>query len=141
MELKTSLEHIERYSAKLWRLHCKQHKDNIILSFNEYDYLKVIQYAEKPLRLTDIAAQLEVSKPSASNMIVRLESRGLVSRKQSSEDARVSHITLTDKAVQLMQFDDVIYASFANEIEKVLTKKECQQLEGLLAKLFTQLKP
>ncbi|MEZ8096591.1 MarR family winged helix-turn-helix transcriptional regulator [Photobacterium swingsii] len=139
MQLKTSLEHIERYSAKLWRLHCKENKNEISLSFNEYDYLKVIQYADESMRLTDIATKLEVSKPSASAMIVRLEKRGLIARLACPEDARVNHVVLTDKAKVELDHDDAIYANFSDEIAGALSPQEYQQLESLLAKLFTKL--
>lgn len=139
MKLKTSLENIERYSAKLWRLHCKENKNEISLSFNEYDYLKVIQYADEPMRLTDIAGKLEVSKPSASTMIVRLEKRGFILRIPCEDDARVSHIVLTEKAKVELNHDDAIYANFSDEIATALSQEEYQQLELLLAKLFTKL--
>ncbi len=66
--LEKNLEKMERFAAKVWRKYGKE--DPLAqLSFNEYDYLKVIQNSPQAIRLTDLAIALEVTKPSASNMI------------------------------------------------------------------------
>ncbi len=56
MSLGIQLEKLERFTAKVWRKYSKE--DPIAqLSFNEYDYLKVIQGAQEAIRLTDLAAE------------------------------------------------------------------------------------
>ena len=63
--LDQNLEKIERFASKIWRTQVNE--DPICqLSFNEYDYLKVIQASLEPIRLTDLAIEMQVTKPSAT---------------------------------------------------------------------------
>ena len=94
--LNQNLEKIERFASKIWRT--QVNKDPMCqLSFNEYDYLKVIQSSPEPIRLTDLAIEMQVTKPSVTTMVQRLERKGLVERKASLEDARSKLVVLTSK--------------------------------------------
>ncbi|MBW3694211.1 MarR family transcriptional regulator [Vibrio sp. T187] len=131
--LAKNLEKIERFASKIWRVHSKE--DPIgQLSFNEYDYLKVIQSAPEPIRLTDLAKEMEVTKPSATNMVQRLERKGLVERKACVEDARAKRVALTEKAELGLEEESRVYGIMAQGIEKRLSKDEVQQLNLLLNK-------
>lgn len=131
--LTENLEKIERFAAKIWRVHSKE--DPIgQLSFNEYDYLKVIQLAPEPIRLTDLAQEMEVTKPSATNMVKRLERKGLVERKVCVEDARSKRVALTDQATLGLKEESKVYGIMSKGIEKKLSKEEAFQLNQLLSK-------
>ncbi|MGF1754545.1 MarR family transcriptional regulator [Vibrio makurazakiensis] len=131
--LTDNLEQIERFAAKIWRVHSKE--DPIAqLSFNEYDYLKVIQSASEPIRLTDLAQEMEVTKPSVTNMVQRLERKGLVQRKACVEDARSKRVALTPKAVSGLEDESRVYGIMAQGLEKKLSKEEAVQLSLLLNK-------
>ena len=133
MSLEIQLEDLERFSAKVWRTF--QHEDPISkLSFNEYDYLKALQSATEPMRLTDLAAGLEVSKPSATNMVKRLEKKDLVTRIACIEDARSKRVTLTDYAKQSLALESKVYTIMAQMLTKNLTPEESTRLEQLLNK-------
>ncbi|WP_394247745.1 MarR family winged helix-turn-helix transcriptional regulator [Vibrio profundi] len=131
--LTENLEKIERFAAKIWRVHSKE--DPIgQLSFNEYDYLKVIQSAPEPIRLTDLAQEMEVTKPSATNMVKRLERKGLVERKVCIEDARSKRVALTAQATLGLKEESKVYGIMSKGIEKKLSKEEAFQLNQLLSK-------
>ncbi|WP_070972359.1 MarR family winged helix-turn-helix transcriptional regulator [Vibrio sonorensis] len=133
MSLDTSLEMLERFSAKTWRKYANQ--DPISqLSFNEYDYLKVIQLAKEPLRLTDLADEMRVSKPSASNMVKRLEKKGLVTRVECSEDARSKRIKVTEHTLEVLEVEAIVYREIAQQVSRSLTVEESDILSALLAK-------
>jgi DNA-binding MarR family transcriptional regulator len=134
--LTDNLEKIERFAAKIWRVHSKE--DPIAqLSFNEYDYLKVIQFASEPMRLTDLAQEMEVTKPSVTNMVQRLERKVLVQRKTCVEDARSKRVALTEKAVIGLEDESRVYGIMAQGLEKKLSKEETAQLSLLLSKALT----
>jgi len=134
--LTSNLEKIERFAAKVWRIHSKEDPINQ-LSFNEYDYLKVIQLASEPLRLTDLAVEMEVTKPSATNMVQRLERKGLVQRKACTEDSRAKRIELTEKATIGLQEESHVYGIMSKGLEKKLSREELEQLNLLLTKALT----
>nr|WP_306416845.1 MarR family transcriptional regulator [Vibrio sp. D420a] len=128
-----NLEKIERFASKIWRT---QSKEDPIgqLSFNEYDYLKVIEAAKEPIRLTDLAEEMQVTKPSATTMVQRLERKGLVERRPSSEDARSKLVVLTAKAETGLEEESKIYQVMANTLESQLSEQEIEQLNLLLNK-------
>lgn len=131
--LNENLEKIERFASKIWRT---QSKEDPIgqLSFNEYDYLKVIEAAKEPIRLTDVAEEMQVTKPSATTMVQRLERKGLVERRPSPEDARSKLVVLTAKAETGLEEESKIYQVMAKTLENQLTEQEIEQLNLLLNK-------
>ncbi len=50
--------------------------------------------------ISKLSADVNLSQATVTNIIGRLETRGLVSRSRSSEDRRVVHATLTDLGVE-----------------------------------------
>ncbi|CDU13905.1 MarR family winged helix-turn-helix transcriptional regulator [Vibrio coralliirubri] len=131
--LNQNLEKIERFASKIWRTQVNE--DPICqLSFNEYDYLKVIQASPDPIRLTDLAIEMQVTKPSATTMVQRLERKGLVERKASLEDARSKLVVLTSKAEVGLEEESKIYQVMAQILESRLSEQESQQLNLLLNK-------
>ena len=131
--LDQNLEKIERFASKIWRTQVNE--DPICqLSFNEYDYLKVIQASPEPIRLTDLAIEMQVTKPSATTMVQRLERKGLVERQASLEDARSKLVILTKKAEIGLQEESKIYQVMAQTLESRLSEQESQLLNQLLDK-------
>jgi len=131
--LNQNLEKIERFASKVWRTQVNE--DPICqLSFNEYDYLKVIQASPEPIRLTDLAVEMQVTKPSATTMVQRLERKGLVERKTSLEDARSKLVVLTHKAELGLEEESKIYQVMAQILESRLSEQESKQLNQLLDK-------
>jgi len=131
--LNQNLEKIERFASKVWRTQVNE--DPICqLSFNEYDYLKVIQASPEPIRLTDLAIEMQVTKPSATTMVQRLEKKGLVERKASLEDARSKLVALTHKAELGLEEESKIYQVMAQILESRLSEQESKQLNQLLDK-------
>ncbi|MFS1893597.1 MarR family winged helix-turn-helix transcriptional regulator [Vibrio lentus] len=131
--LDQNLEKIERFASKIWRTQVNE--DPICqLSFNEYDYLKVIQASPEPIRLTDLAIEMQVTKPSATTMVQRLERKGLVERQASIEDARSKLVILTKKAEIGLEEESKIYQVMAQTLESRLSEQESQLLNQLLDK-------
>ncbi|WP_196221450.1 MarR family winged helix-turn-helix transcriptional regulator [Sansalvadorimonas verongulae] len=116
--------------SKVWRT-MDSPPDAQALTCNEYDYLKTVQILGNP-RLSEIAEDLSVKKPSATSMIMRLEKQGMVQRSPCPEDRRASRISLTEKSQELLRHDDVFYASFADQIRHKLSEKDCNELTRLL---------
>ncbi|KDO15170.1 MarR family transcriptional regulator [Vibrio metoecus] len=135
--LEKNLEKMERFAAKVWRKYGKE--DPLAqLSFNEYDYLKVIQNSPQAIRLTDLAIALEVTKPSASNMIKKLERRGLVKRVQCEEDARSQLFELTEQAGLHLASEARVYQVLAQQVAQHLSPEEAIMLDLLLSKALRQ---
>ncbi len=59
-------------------------------------------HAEGPVRLTALASSVEVSQPSMTQLIQRLERKGLVARLTDPIDRRAALVTVTDGGRQLV---------------------------------------
>ncbi|KGY13726.1 MarR family transcriptional regulator [Vibrio tubiashii] len=133
MTLESSLMELERFCSKAWRVHAKE--DSLSnLSFNEYDYLRVIEEHEQGIRITDLAQEMQVSKPSASNMVARLVKKGLVSRISCVEDGRSKRVILTEQVINDLSLEQVVYRRIAESMSSKLTETESRQLIRLLKK-------
>lgn len=136
MSLQASLIELERFMSKEWRLLARNEDSLSQLSFNEFDYLKVIQYANEPIRITDLAEEMLVAKPSASNMVVRLEKKGLVKRIPCPEDARSKRVVLTEKSQFGMLLEDKVHSEIARKLESNVSTQEVKQLVAILEKMI-----
>jgi len=67
------------------------------ITLQQYLVLEVV-HERVSMRIKDIAAELTVSLPAASNLIDRLHGMGLVERRRDERDRRVVWITLTQRA-------------------------------------------
>lgn len=133
MSLEKSLIELERFCAKAWRIHAKE--DPLArLSFNEYDYLRVIEAYPQGVRITDLAEEMKVTKPSASTMVVRLQKKGLVKRIDCVEDARAKRVVLTDKVIEEISMEQKVYQKIASAMTAKLSDDESKQLVQLLTK-------
>ncbi len=90
--------------------------------------------ADEPIRLTDLADKMLVTKPSATRMVQRLERKNLVERKACLEDARSKRVQLTEHARKLLIKEVEVYQQMANELTAQLDAKEAEQLNQLLNK-------
>lgn len=135
MSFQTCLIDLERFISKEWRVHAKDDPLSS-LSFNEFDYLKVIQYSSEPIRITDLALEMMVTKPSASNMVVRLERKALVRRVSCPEDARAKRVVLTDKAIEGLSTEDSVLKIITRKLENKVSKHESEQFVNILSKML-----
>lgn len=88
-----------------------------------------------PLPMNELAARLACDNSNVTGLIDRLEARGLVSRRPSSDDRRVKHVVLTEAGRRLR----------ARMLDRVgqptpgfggLTAAEQRQLRDLLRKVL-----
>ena len=102
------------------------------LSMAQVNALMVIRNLS-PLSLTELAAQLGVSPPSASAMVDRLVEKGIVSRETSPEDRRRVVIGISPAALeQITAIEEIIFKSFVDLVECIgpdATKQWCAVLK------------
>ncbi|MGM9473698.1 MarR family winged helix-turn-helix transcriptional regulator [Pseudarthrobacter sp. YS3] len=101
-----------------------------------YGLLAVIR-REGPIRLTDLALNIGVGKPSVSRQIAFLESLGLVSKEADPLDGRAQAIRLTEKGEERMhQVQDARRQVFRERLGE-WPVGELQTLAEYMAKLNT----
>ncbi|MCU1553328.1 MAG: MarR family transcriptional regulator [Arthrobacter sp.] len=99
-----------------------------------YGLLSVIR-REGPIRLTDLAQNIGVGKPSVSRQVAFLESIGLVSKEADPLDGRAQSIRLTEKGEEKMhQVQDARRQDFRERLGE-WPVDELQTLAENMAKL------
>ncbi|MBY5992553.1 MarR family winged helix-turn-helix transcriptional regulator [Ferrimonas balearica] len=132
MRIDQSLMALERHITRRWRE--EGDPSGISLTYTEYDYLQTLEEAGTR-RLSDLAQVMGVSKPTASNMVKRLERKALVRRQGCAEDGRAVILSLTEQGQQLLAQDRRLYRQLVDELLAHLGEAERAQLAGLLARL------
>ena len=83
--------------------------------------------------ISNLAEQLNVSPPSASCMLDRLEDKGLLYRERSTEDRRKVVVRLSkEAATQAEKMEEAVLAAFLDLVEKVgpeTAQKWCEVLK------------
>ncbi len=132
-----SLARIERHLNKLWRAD-EEATAFQQTSFNEYDYVHAVEELGTP-RLSDLADTLCVSKPSTSNMVSKLEKKGLLERIPCPQDRRSVLVKLTREGKKLMALDDRLFNKLTEKVEHALSPGDFKTLERLLTSVCNQL--
>lgn len=104
------------------------------LSMRQIYYLDVIANLSNPTP-TELAMSVNVTKPSISAAIDRLEKLGLVRKAGSDEDRRSYHLHLTEKGVTVADFHDRLHRQMAGRLIEGLTPKESEQFLSLVTKI------
>jgi DNA-binding MarR family transcriptional regulator len=96
-------------------------------------YLHTIHELEKAT-ITELAKQLNVTKPSVTGITGKLIQMGYLEKTPSGKDLRIYHLQLTPKGQRVVQIKSETFLSFANQVRSHLAPHEVAELELLLAK-------
>jgi DNA-binding MarR family transcriptional regulator len=105
------------------------------LTFAQARLLRVVAGGDTPLRMAEIAAQLDVVPRSATSMVDTLERAGLVTRVADSEDRRSVLVELTASGRELLARLDEARGTTAEQVFGPLSAEEREDLSRLLAAL------
>ncbi|MBN2443789.1 MAG: MarR family transcriptional regulator [Spirochaetales bacterium] len=122
--------HIEEYERKII-----EKSDLSTLSPRQLYCLDEIFHLDQP-GITELAEKIDVSKPSATALVNKLEKNGYIQKVQSEEDKRFFHIILTKKGQKLAALHDTIHYKFAEIMTGNLSEAEINQLTVLLGKII-----
>ncbi|MFD2550776.1 MarR family winged helix-turn-helix transcriptional regulator [Bizionia sediminis] len=102
------------------------------LSPQQYNILRILKGAEKPLKAQTIKERMIERAPNATRLMDKLSAKKLIERKPCDSDRRVVHVQITEKGLALLQ---TIPSDFNIHLLSKLTNDEAQQLSNLLDKL------
>jgi DNA-binding MarR family transcriptional regulator len=109
------------------------------LTVNQLHCIEVVGQRQNPT-LTEIAAELKITKASASVLVDKLAEKGYVKKVQSDTDRRSAHLHLTEKGELAGNLHKEVHLSFAKLLTTPLVETEKEQLVGLLNKAVAGLK-
>ncbi|PBB08582.1 MarR family transcriptional regulator [Kocuria sp. WRN011] len=103
------------------------------LSRREFEVLATLYTADRSgLRLRDLNSHVLLTQSSLSRMLERLESKGLVSRRQDAQDLRGVRVTLTNEGSDLYEVISVGHDQMVAElISTALDPEEIRVLTRL----------
>ena len=109
---------------------------NNTLSISEMHMLERIgKHGREGTMMTEIAQDLDITPPSATAMIKRLENKGYVSRIRSSEDARRVRVRLTQDGFQAEATHRYFHRKMVRAMTEGLTIEERGAMYSGLEKL------
>lgn len=91
---------------------------------------------EKRIKISDLAARLEISTPAVSRMIKGLSDRNMVLRTQDKADRRITYVSLTDKGEQKRQGCCAKMREIGERTMEVMGVEDMKELVRLSRKLF-----
>lgn len=112
--------------------HLKRYK----LSEGRLLVLMSLWYSEAPLKATDIAESLGVTRATMTGLIDSLVSDGFVDKQDSKTDRRIFSLALSKKGTQFMQKLLPDHFQRIRQFSEILTKEESCQLTALVNKLI-----
>jgi DNA-binding MarR family transcriptional regulator len=86
--------------------------------------------------MKDIALKIQKTKATVTVLVDKLENLKLIKREKSTDDFRITNITLTEKGKKLKPIFEKISDELDNLLHKNLTKEESYQLDNLLKKIL-----
>ena len=93
----------------------------------------------KELTIKEIGKITGLAKTSLTSMLDRMEEKGLIRRKDNSEDKRSIKIMLTDKAKELEKDYIDISNKMSNIFYKNFSDKEINEIENYLERIISNL--
>lgn len=105
------------------------------LTLTQMHYLETINQLHNP-NLTELAAEMNLTKPTVKVAIDKLIEKDYIFRVQSDEDRRSAHLHLTEKGKLINQMHDSAHKSLAEMMSKNLEEAELGQLVVLLGKVL-----
>ena len=130
--LLTHLKMVEHLAKRIGDEHLKK----IDLTQSQADVIVLLAHeSDKVFRQRDIERALNYSNPTVTGLINRLEQKGFIVRRIDPEDSRARIISLTDKALQIIE---EIYESICQTEQMLLegfSEEEVELLQPLMSRI------
>lgn len=104
------------------------------LTSQQYNVLKIIAEAERPLSTSEILDHMVEKSAGVSRLVDRLVLKNLVEKKINASDKRLIDVSLTTTGVALL-FEITENLQKVDEVYGVLDEQEAEVLNRLLAKV------
>jgi len=104
------------------------------LTGKQMHYLEVISNLNNP-NLSELATELNLSKPSITAIVDKFEERGFIRKVKSDKDRRVSHIHMAERGKEIEKVHSKIHMKISDMFTSKLTDNESKSLINLLSKI------
>lgn len=132
-----SFEKVDKYYQKIL-LKNKELDKYSEISLASFSYLLELESLGTST-LSELAAAMNVTKPSASNMVRKLVSMGYVDEKRSDEDKRVCKLNLSVEGARVIELGLSADRMFFGRIQEILDEDEFSTFKKLWLKISSNL--
>jgi MarR family transcriptional regulator, transcriptional regulator for hemolysin len=105
------------------------------LTWQQLHYLKVLVKMKNPT-LTELAKELNLTKPTVTVLVDKLAEKGYIRRVKSDEDRRVRHLYIDKKGAKVNALRETAFEKMAEKIRSGLSSAETAKLDELIRKVL-----
>jgi DNA-binding MarR family transcriptional regulator len=137
MNVLQKAQKLDRLLQQLRRSNMYKRPHNTALNDADMMVLFCIGFCEEnqKVKLSDISQRLHVTLPAVTHKVNMLESSGLIERKPSKEDKRVTFVSLTTKGTTILNETKDTYYKHLLEMMEELGEKDTLELMRILQKI------
>ena len=103
------------------------------------DVLMVLFHRQQ-VTMKDIAETIHRTKPTVTVLVAKLVDLGLVKKAQSTDDARVSYVELTDKGREFKEIFGIISLELTEKLFQGFSEEEQGKLEVYLDRVYVNIR-
>lgn len=104
------------------------------LSLRQLDYLKKFNCSEG-MTTTHLAEVLDISKPTATEMVKRFVKMDLVYKQSCPADGRVYYVKLTERGQTIVNLEKTTWTYMAKKLSSQLSEEDLDTLIKILEKI------
>jgi DNA-binding MarR family transcriptional regulator len=105
------------------------------LTPSQYNILRILRGEGQPMESMEIASRTVTVVPGITGLLDRLQREGFITRKRCDQDRRVVHVSITEKALKVLEELDQPVMNLHKELMQHMTETELQELIRLLEKV------
>lgn len=105
------------------------------ITLKQFYYLDIIRTLKEPT-ITKITKEFNITKPTATIAVNKLEDQGLIKKVQSKEDGRIFNIELTTKGKKINKAHDKCHEMIVNNLVSSLSEEEIGEFTRILIHLI-----
>lgn len=109
-------------------IHCSQHQMLTLIA------------SSKNICQKEIAQKLEISSAAVAVTLNKLELSGLIERTQSFDDARMNHITITEKGADLLKSTKTVLDAIDARLFEGIDDEQVDAMQNLLNNMTENIK-
>ncbi len=100
------------------------------------DTIQILQKEKGSVRISDISDARNLPRPGVTRTVKEMEEKGYLQKVNSSEDGRITYITITEKGKKLSQkYDQDYFKNLAEDLSE-LSDKEADCMIQTIEKLY-----
>lgn len=108
--------------------------DLLKISYGQFHFIDALAKNNQST-ISSLAEEMKLTKPTVTVAIQKMEKNGLVYKRQSETDKRISYIYLTEKGERIKQAEKNALIRMEEIIKSGLSSKEKEQLMNILARI------